>query len=252
MNNINNLNSYEKISDDLCHLGYGFKLKFNVILGNKSQNNTKIPFHNEYKYSSNKYINQNNLITIKRKFDYYLSIESSYNDVNTFIMIRQQDMIHLKMNLHKVYTWFTLPEYNDMYAFDKGKLVLARKVNPVYIKGLCSDNFIIIEPTILTYNSIDIEGITFILSDITSFNMTIDKFMELYYIIDNFNMYLSAQLLINYMSSPFIGENQNVMSEDFNDNNIDFVDPGFKGANREPYIANGNKKLSFFDKMKKM
>lgn len=251
MNNINNLNSYEKISDDLCHLGYGFKLKFNVILGNKSQNNTKIPFHNEYKYSSNKYVNQNNLITIKRKFDYYLSIESSYNDVNTFIMIRQQDMIYFKMNLHKVYTWFMSSEYNNMYAFDKGKLVLARKVEPVYIKGLCSDNFIIIEPTVLTYNSIDIEGITFILSDITSFNMTIDKFMELYYIIDNFNMYLSAQLLINYMSSPIIGENQSVMSEDFNDNNIDFVDPGFKGANREPYIVN-NKKLSFFDKMKKM
>lgn len=251
MNNINNLNSYEKISDDLCHLGYGFKLKFNVILGNKSQNNTKIPFHNEYKYSSNKYVNQNNLITIKRKFDYYLSIESSYNDVNTFIMIRQQDMIYFKINLHKVYIWFMSSEYNNMYAFDKGKLVLARKVEPVYIKGLCSDNFIIIEPTVLTYNSIDIEGITFILSDITSFNMTIDKFMELYYIIDNFNMYLSAQLLINYMSSPIIGENQSVMSEDFNDNNIDFVDPGFKGANREPYIVN-NKKLSFFDKMKKM
>lgn len=228
-----NLNLYEKISDDLCIIGNSHILRFNVTLGCKNiSTNNKINMHNEYRYTSNKYNNMNELITIRRRFDYYISLESMNKEINDFIMIRQQDMYYIKNKLSKIYNIFSNEDYmKTIYAYDDDGLVMIYKIDPIYIKGLVNSNYIILELTVVKSDKFDdVEGVTVTLSTGSMFDITIDKFMEIYYLFDQFNMYLSAQLLINYMSSPFIGTNSNIMNDDIQNNN-----QGFKGVIRKPY-----------------
>lgn len=242
-------NEYEKITDDLCIFSNGYIMRFNVVLGSKSQDNMKIPFHNEYKYNSNKYLNHNSLITIRRKFDYYISIENFNKDINDYIMIRAQDMLFLRSNLHLAMQWFTSQQFINLFAYDKNKLVKMGQVEPVRINGLCNSNYMILSPTVIEYDNASYEGVMFTLTTGNYFSITVDKFMELIYIIDSFNMYMSAQLMLNYIGRPPEGINQLSFADDnaymSQMNTQPPQDPGFSGTKREPYT----KKKSFFDKI---
>ena len=103
---------YEKISDVLMTLDKDKTLTFNVSLAYKKSDGTRNHFHKEYIYAS-KYLDKNNVISIKRNFTYYLSITVK-NDFNSSVMINQSNMIALKNKLQIVYNWFsTLYQYKD-------------------------------------------------------------------------------------------------------------------------------------------
>lgn len=246
-------NEYDKITDDLCMLSNGYILRFNVSLGSKAKDNKKIPFHNEYRYNSNKYINHNSLITVRRKFDYYMSIENYNKDIKDYIMIRAQDMIFLKNSLYIASRWFTDPKFNNLFALDNGKLIRMGQVDPVIIRGLCSSNYMILSPTVIEYENNSYEGVQFTLTSGNYFNITVDKFMELLYIIDTFNMHLSAQMMLAYLGKPPEGVNQTSFADDnayISQLNTPDITPGFSGVNRE--IETPKRKKSFFDKMNEM
>ena len=118
---------YEKLSDDLYYMG-DYVLKFCVDLARKDKDNKRVHFHKEYRYDTNKYINCNKLVTLKRSFDFYLVLERYRNNDSYekhYIQIRVQNMIYLKMALEEVQDWFFDNKYRNLFAYDNNrKLVM--------------------------------------------------------------------------------------------------------------------------------
>ena len=72
MNNPISYERYDRISDNVLFLGQSTNLKFTVQLSKKNpEYNNRFHFHREYKYNSQ----YGDLYSIKRDFDYFLSIE---------------------------------------------------------------------------------------------------------------------------------------------------------------------------------
>ena len=71
---MNEFEIYNKISDDVYIIGKNIILRMNVVLYNTTSNSNKIYFHREVNYFDNK-ANQE-MRSIKRSFDYHLSIEN--------------------------------------------------------------------------------------------------------------------------------------------------------------------------------
>lgn len=243
--------SYDKISDDLCLLGYNTVLRFNVGLSKPTQEGKRYHYHQEYEYSTNKYIDTNKLMTIRRQFDFYMSIENlRQNDsgIKEYIMIRIQDIIYVRQMLNLATKWFT--EYDDLFAVKDNKTILLGNVNPIFIDGLASGKYLKLEPTVITYNNDSTtSGIRMYLSAPDNYvDMSIDRFMGLVYLIDSINMYESAQLLLNYLQRPEFGTNlysfDNRKDPDI-DEEAGFVDT--KSTSRK--IGDKKKQKSFFDKM---
>lgn len=240
---------YEKISDDIMYLGTNTILRMNVILAKKLDDGRRYPYHKEYMYETNKYIDTKNILTLRRGFDYYLSIEnikSLYNTEKEFIMIRVQDMIFIRQQLKIVYKWFVSDNCN-VFAISDNKLIILDKVQPIVICGLASQKYISFEPTIIQYDDDNmIQGIRVHLSSDNNYvDMTIDRFMGFLYIINTINLYESAQLILNYIGRPDFGTN--MIDYTKSDTSENFT--RFRGNRQIPSTV---RKKSFFDKVNEL
>lgn len=216
--NIPQLN-YERISDDLYYMG-DYILKFNVDLAKKDKENNRVHFHKEYKYNTNKYYGQDYLSTIKRSFDFYLTMERFRNNdgyEKDYIQIRVQNIINLRIALNEVQQWFFDSKYRGIFVKDKqGRLhLMSNLVNP-YIINLPMDRYIKMEPVIfVNFEGKDETGVRFTVGDGDKFiDMSIDKFLGFKYLIDSINMYESAQIMINYLPQIPYGTNGTTFSDD--------------------------------------
>jgi len=137
---------YESISDLLLFLGQGCSLKMNVNLGNSNKDKERSPMSNEYVYRSNKYINKNELVSVKRKFFPYLSLE--YPDQTEIlkkgqIMISAYDILGFQEKIKEV----------DMrllsaFAVKKNELIMVSDKN-FEIISMPSNNIVSFSPTII-------------------------------------------------------------------------------------------------------
>lgn len=239
---------YDKLSDDLYFLGFNAILKFNVTLSKKGEDGKRHHFHKEFEYMSEKY--NEKLITMKRSFDFFLSIENMKqcdNGVKEFIMIRAQDMYHVKDRLHAASRWFLSKDFEKLYARKNNELIMLGKVEPIEIAYLAMDKYIIIEPIIYSYDDRKDRGVRLYLSSPNNYvDMNVDKFMGLIYLIDSINMYQSAQLLLNYLGRPELGTNM----YQFNSiGNAELQNGYIESKNNNRKIPSKNKQKSFFDKM---
>ena len=83
---------YERIIDTVMNFNSDVSLKLVVDIGFKDKDNNKKRVYEEFKYKSNKYRNENELITAKRNFNYYLRIDypssnSQYKNGNLIIPV---------------------------------------------------------------------------------------------------------------------------------------------------------------------
>ena len=108
---------------------------------------------------------------------------------------------------------------------------------------------IVLEPVICSYNDQYAPGIRLYISETNYTDMTIDKYMGLLYLIENINMYQSAQLMINYIQRPEFGTNMYSSSKEqyMGEEKSSFASGGVK---RE--IKSAKRQGSFFDKMNDM
>lgn len=245
------IDKYEKLVDDIYQLNYNSILRFNVILNKKLNDGRRYSFHHEYEYKSDKYIDQDRLITLKRTFDFYLSLENIKPDergIKEFIMIKPQNIILVRQKLNEATNWFT---NSNLFAYDKtGKMIMLGKVNPIQILGLPMDKYISLEPVIMTYNdNTSFEsGIRIYMSSNENYiDLSIDRFMALVYFINSINMYESAQLLLNYVR-PELGTNlynfnSTPVVDEFVEPEVEYTESKSKGRK----IQN-----SFFDKLDNM
>ena len=209
VNPFEHYDQYERIYDIIMYLGFNTILKFNVDLAHYSDKSNREMFHKEFEYM-NKQTNMP-VISIRRDYNFYLSIENvkMINNIERQIVrIGIEEITLLKHILHQAAKWFTNAEYKDLYAIHNGQLIMTRKVTPVGINNLPYNKYIEFEPAIYIANEEAIPGVRMTLSDNANFtDMPLNRFMGFKYIIDTFNMYQSAQNMINYIARPEPGHN---------------------------------------------
>lgn len=255
MNKIFKQIDYDKISDDLAILGPNVVMRFNVTMSKALADGTRSHYHKEYEYKTNKYTDVDTLLTIRRSFDYYLTIENFRNNefgVKEFIMIRIQDILYVREQVNEATKWFRDAKYSNLFARKDNKVVIVDRVEPIYISGLVNDKYMILEPTVINYgNDVSSPGIRLYLASKSNYvDMTIDKFMGIVYILQSINMYQSAQILLNYLQRPDFGTNVYAYGNSnakLSENDEDKEQVEIKSNNRQ--IGNNVRKKSFFDKM---
>lgn len=240
---------YEKISDDIMYLGDNAVLRFNTTLGSKGLDTKKKSFHSEYKYKSNKYSDIKNLRTIRRHFDYYLSVENFKQNENyekEYIKITINELFILKASLKQATNWFFSKEYEKLYAKKYNNLVMVGKVNSIAIP--LKNKYIELEPIVtISEDGEDTKGVRMYLSSKNNFtDISIDKFMGFIYTIDTINMYQAALEQINYLQRPELG--YNIYS--FNDQDYIIQDEYKEKIESNTSRKIPTKKRSFFDSMK--
>lgn len=203
----------DKISDDVYALGPNVILRFNVSLS-KVANGKRYHFHKEFEYPSRS-TDIPTVATIKRSFDYYLSIENMQKDEKgnkVFIRIGAQEYMIFKRALEVVISWFTNEEYKYLFAKNKGKLIITNPIPEFTIPNLPMQKVITFIPVIIDKgiaNDDKEPGVRMYLGDSSSFiDMDLDRVMGLYYIFSCFNMYQSATIMINYLERPEFGTNR--------------------------------------------
>lgn len=247
-----NLLQYEKITDDLCILGVNTILRFNVSLASKTQDGQKKLFHSEFEYRADKYTNLNRVCSIRRTFDYYLSIENlrvNDNGVKEFIMIRIQDILYVREQFELATKWFRDAKYENLFARSKGRLVMLGTVEPIKILGLAMDKSLMLEPIIINYDETNqTTGVRLYLSSRDNYvDMSIDKFMGVVYLLSSINMYESAQILLNYIQRPELGSN----SFSLGNRGEEIVEDGYVESRNNNRKIN-QKQKSFFEKMEEL
>lgn len=202
-------NDYEKISDICMWLSNDYVLKFTVELNKHNDKYGKSNFYKEIGYT----IDEDYRVNINRDFIYYLSIESikktlDGNKLN--IRIGLNDIYFLKYKLEQAILWFTDKYFENLFARDNNnKIVMTMKPNPIKI-DLSFGNYIEIEPSIFTFDN-TLEQLTgvriYLSSDSNSLFMNINTLFGFKYFIDTFNMYQSAQNMLNFLGRPEYGTN---------------------------------------------
>ena len=197
---------YDKISDDVLVLGPNAVLRFSVSLS-KISSDKRYHFYKEFEYPS-KSKEFPRLVTIKRSYDYYLSIENvqknKLTDDKAFIRIGINDLYRFRSQLEEVYRWIFDKRYKSLYATSKGKLVLTNPIPESILGGYPQNKFLRFVPTVIGKDGFPEEkGIELAMSNYNNYVvMNIDRFMGLYYTVTNFNMYQCAQTMVGYLGFP--------------------------------------------------
>lgn len=241
---------YNKISDEMYRLNWNTSLNFIVILSKQTKDKRRWNMHHEYEYADKKFTNTNNLITIKRTFDYYLSIESQLMSNNTnskyFIQIRVENILLIRSGFKRIIDEL-LNTKETFIEVDNQLKVRGDKGIEVNIPGLPQGQWLIAKVIVMDDKGYSSPGVRLYLGSTNVFvDMNTDKFMGLYYLLSTINMYESAQLLINYLQRPSLGYNKKSFMDEPDIDSI--VDDGIE-ATEGPRRLIPKKKQSAFDKM---
>ena len=192
---------YEKVSDDIYWMG-NIILRFNVVLGSPNNNGYRKPFHQEYMYQSKKYKDQENLVTVRRHYDYFLSIENTSNYTYTekeYIIIGVQDFIFFRSKINQAASWLS---DSNIYRYKDNNIVKVGDVEPIVINFISFNKTISLEPIVMRSDiGLNCAGIRMTIGkNRENFtDLSVDKYMGLLYIVDSFNMQMAAMTVLSYM-----------------------------------------------------
>ena len=200
---------YDKITDDVYLLGPNTVLRFNVSLSKITSDGKRYHFYKEFEYGS-RATDYPELLTIKRSFDYYFSLEniqkSKVTDDKAYIRIGLYDIHKFRTQLNQVYSWFTDKKFKSLFASNKGNIILTSPIPESTVGGYPQNKFLRFVPTVIdngTGKRFMEPGVELDLSDYNNYvTMNIERFMGLYYTIMTFNMYQAAQNMVGYIGFP--------------------------------------------------
>lgn len=238
-------NDYDKISDDMMYLGNNISLRFNVLLSRKSSltDNTRRFFHSEFRHKS-KFNDFNTSISIKRSYSYYISIDVGGEKWESSVMIRIQDILILRDLLSRVTKWLI-----DGKTFEliDGSLI-CHKRKSIKLENMPDGKYILFDPVIIEYNSIQRSGIRMTISSSDVYvDMNTDVFFGFKYLIDTIDMFSCAQNMLNYIGRPpEYGYNLTNFDQGYKESTIVSNSPVKASPGRQPPGIKKNK--SFFDR----
>lgn len=193
---------YDKISDDLCWLGNKCIVRMVVKLANKNKDGDRNHFHKEFKYQSS-YNDKREVITVRRSFDYYISIDNL--ETKDSILITVRDILLLRMQINEVFKWF----YDNTFAIKNKKMIILEKKKPIYVDNLLGGKYLMFEPIVhIDWEEKQSKGVRITLGNPDVFtDVPVHVFTGFMYLINSIDMYTAAQNLINYIGHPDFGTN---------------------------------------------
>lgn len=190
----------ERISDIITHIGKNYVVRINVSLS-KSVNDNKYLFYTEYEYD----INGHKGVSIKRGYDYYISIESITKNSNgnkLFIRIGLAEYYVFVSALEEVITWFIDKKWSRAFAKKDGKIIMTSdRPNPKSVRGLPMNKSITFDLIVLE-GYISQPGVRIIFDDDFYADVSADVIFSLYSAFSNFNMFMSAQTMLASLGIP--------------------------------------------------
>lgn len=187
------LNDYEKVQDILMYFGKDWKICFNVSLATKDKLGNRRFFYKEYQYQS-KYLDTAKVVSVKRYFNSYITIEQISNKDNS-ILISRGDMPILRNVVTEATSWLSS---NDVFGTDKdNKLKILISANTQCNIG--SNAAIRLEPVIYynEYNITSSPGIRMSINDERNYiDIEAKDFYSFYELLRTFDFYGSACAVI--------------------------------------------------------
>lgn len=209
--------NYNKINSLVTYIGNNTGLFMNVILSNTDDKTRfrNLSFHFETEYHSNK-INDT-MTNIKLSYRYYLSIENlkaNENGIKEFIMITPSDMYELRRGLMYFYKNVVCKQ-DEIFIKRDERYYINKQIKPITMDGFPMGKFIILEPiTTTTKDDVSYPATKIYLSSNDVYTVIGKRAYEgLLYTIMHFNMYQSAQELINYFGKPSEGTNHFIVKK---------------------------------------
>ena len=225
-----NFNDYEKIQDTLLYLGTSFVLKFNVSLASKDRYGNRKFYYSEYQYQS-KYSNYGNVVSIKRQFRFYMTIEEISNFQNN-VLITVGDMPMLRGVLTTAARWI---QGDAIFGLNPdGQLRILEDVRTMMNLG--QNSGLLFEPVIIPMpDGTSAKGIRMSINDEKNYvDMEARNFMAFYEIIRSIDMYNAACSIVS--SLPMTHDDASVNRSDID-------------AQTQEYKRDISKRgTSFFDK----
>ena len=201
---------YSKITDTLTYLDSTHALQICVSLMKKNNKDNRImSYHSEYKYYNSNLERQT--YSIKRNISAYMLI-NDFEDYDNSILLGFSDIPVLQMLFdQKIMGWFM--GANRLFELVDGKLTLKSNDNAQF--PLSERSFLEFTPMLIEYTDGTLkEGVRMYMNAYDNFvDMSIDKFMELYYYITRVDLYNAALNMLNYVKIQPYGINVFDMTE---------------------------------------
>lgn len=193
-----------KISDEILQLGSNCTCKFNVAL-KKLVNDNPLFFYQEFEYTGRK---NEPYVSIKKSFDYYLSIENYQKKGDTdkaFIRIGIKEFPVFKNALQICLSWFTNKKYAKLFIKVGSEISVAPPIPDYTISNLPMGKWLRFEPVVHeTYSGNQEPALRMYLSDDLNYtDITIDTLIGFIDIMSNFNMFQVAESMIPKIIVPF-------------------------------------------------
>lgn len=236
---------YETISDTLLQLGQGAVLKMAVQLASKSKDNERTHMSQEYLYRTNKYVNKDKVVSVKRKFFPYLSIEYK-DDIEIMgkksIQITHYDIIGFQRKVLEVDGMI-----ENSYAIKKGKIIIPADKN-FEVKSMPSDSIITFGPSVLIDESGNTSpGVRLGLNNRVFINMPIKTWKAFVYYIQTADLYGWAVGIVSGYTQDSIGTGINDMQKISRDPSINEEPDESFGFKRTKPVSKEEKRKNFFD-----
>ena len=233
--NINSFVDYDKITDTLLFFNNIITLDISTQLSRKDQKTSNVlSFHSEYTYP----INNRNNHSIKRYINCFFIINNKKDYTNS-VIIRPGELPLLQMIMENSFHWFM--GNKKIFGFnDNNEMIIKGKYSTLDFP-LSDYKYIAFEPVIIQFqDSTFKEGIRMYINSSEIFvDMTIDKFMNFYYIVKNLDIYSYCANMLCYVKTP-----------PYNQNMVYLDDNNESGKYSTSYDMDDitKRKKSFFDK----
>ena len=194
--------SYDRIQDTLMFLSNDLVLSFVCTLSWANRQNHRRFFHYESEYAS-KYSDVSKARSIRRSMVFYYLLENR-NDFLGALILKPQDVQMLLMGIEsKVLPWFFSKR---IFATIDDRLYIKESFSSV-IYPQTENKYLKFDPIVMSYdNNTYKEGVRiYVNSESVYADMELDKFLGLYYILKNTDMYAVASSMINYVKIPPYG-----------------------------------------------
>lgn len=238
---------YDSITDTLMFLNNEYTLQFVLQLSYKDKSGNRRFFHREATYGS-RYPGVMLAHNIKREMKYFFKIQN-IKDFIGYNLLFPNDVIMLLYVLEgEVLPWFFGKKsiFKIVKEKDKPDKLTRGEYKPaIYIQS--ERAYLRFDPIVYTdMNQMQSQGVRICLnSDAEFIDLSLDKFMQFYYILKNTDMYGTASSMASYVKTPPYGKNnwqQAGLGSGANMNDeLPFMNNSNKSQNSN-FLDNANKK----------
>lgn len=199
---------YDRVEDTLIQFGNGVSITFCVNLFTKDYKNPNYSKCNIniYQYES-KQVNRGMSTNVYRNLNYYMAIKVRDN-FDSSVMIPATDMIKFRILINQAEKLF------DAFRINNG--VLEMKTVPPYKENVGGRMLQFHAQKYIYKDGYEVPGLVWEISKDTRVGMDINKYYELKYLVDGFNMYQSATTMLNFLT--FSRRDANKLLEDKENN----------------------------------